>query len=207
MNTSIILLLVFSVLCISAAHLINLLFSIRDHTLYVIKKGHHYSQWMMPKIFQLSTKNEIKHLSFTARIHGDTLAYWIPGPDQMDINKLYGYSLGWNHHKNSIRIGWRFVPSEYEGDYVEFLAYWYDGGERNFLSLKKIQVKGIISKDIKLDFDMCTTRVQHIIHYGDAVLSIPRLNKRDYMFGYKLRPYFGGNHKAHRDIKIDIWER
>ncbi len=52
--------------------------------------------------------------------------YQFNDEDQHDVNKLFGFSVGW-HHKNSYRFGWR--PSA-DLTKIEIVAYEYRNGVR-----------------------------------------------------------------------------
>ena len=66
---------------------------------YTIKEGRHYSlhgQWLHVNKKELIIKAKIPYTS----------KYDLKDEDQLDVNKVGGIGFGFNHHDNSIRLGW-----------------------------------------------------------------------------------------------------
>ena len=129
----------------------------------------------------------------------DTYEYLIGGGDQMDWNKMYGWSFGINHHQNSIRIVWRYNAKD---DAVEFAPYAYIGGKRILPSDKQI-VRGFIGGAISTSIEVLDDTAKVTICNGDVK------NTTQFVFsGCEKKPllglwiYFGGNRTAPHDIKI-----
>jgi len=170
---------------------------------YLIKKGSHYSIFknsiLKPRIFHICDNENVHWLKFTAKIKN--CVYAINHQDQ--INKLLGYSfhLFKHHHKNSIRIGWRYIPHKRK---VDILAYWYENGERKYLSLAQIDVK-TTADEVVFNIEMCTTQTQHIIIVNDDICQIP-ISTPPFKYGWILAPYFGGETAAPHDIECRLWK-
>ena len=129
----------------------------------------------------------------------DTYEYLIGGGDQMDWNKLYGWSFGMNHHKNSIRIVWRYNPKDKS---VEFAPYAYIDGKRIFPSDKQI-VRCSIGDDISTSIEVLGDTAQVTICNDDLKYTtnfIFQGCEKKPLFGLWL--YFGGNRTAPHDIKV-----
>ena len=76
---------------------------------YLVKRGWYYAipLQLLKKLLGIRICESRKmscEVSFT-----ESCRYNV-GKDQSDINKLFGFSVGM-HHKNSVRVGWRYVPS------------------------------------------------------------------------------------------------
>jgi hypothetical protein len=174
---------------------------------FKIKKGKHYTFSLRHLLdFIFPTKQGVMEdsyfrMSFTFQLSKEAAEYYLDGPDQMDVNKICGYSLGLDHHKNSIRVGWRFNDSTGE---TEILAYWYDGGKRGIKVIKGF--KGIHKKEI--DVTIWSDKDRHTVvlpFQGLDWTEIPRVNDRkNYGIGKVLRPYFGGNKPAPHDMTVGL---
>lgn len=170
---------------------------------YLIKEGAHYSilknSILKPRIFHISDNDNVHWFKFTAKIKG--CVYKIDKQEQ--INKLFGYSfdLFKHHHKNSIRIGWRYIPVKRQ---IDILAYWYEDGKRKYLSLTQIDVK-TTADEVVFNIEMCTTQAQHIIMVNGAIYQIP-ISTPPSKFGWILTPYFGGKTSAPHNIECRLWK-
>lgn len=94
-------------------------------SVYTIKQGNHYDTRLI-STFPLLTKapNFKRLVRFDA-----SCAYELPAYNSQDVNKLFGFSLGFLAvHKNSARFGWRYSSSKQA---IELLAYCYTQGKRN----------------------------------------------------------------------------
>jgi hypothetical protein len=156
--------------------------------IFSIKKGKHSSNRWFHKILNW------KGRTFQAKvIFDDTCNYDIGMPDQLDVNKLIGFSLSSNHHDNSVRFGWR----SQDGVIIIYAYSYIDGsriikemgavelGEEILVSLEKGSSGYIFTlkqKDLSRKFELSTS-----------------LNPT-----YMLWPYFGGNQTAPHDMKIRI---
>ncbi len=156
---------------------------------YHIKKNQHYSQ-----LFPRLTKT--KNFKFEFYLDKNCL-YHLGTPDDSDVNKLFGFSIGLtNHHNNSIRIGWNCQKNN---GTISLFAYWYNNKKRNIMYLKDIKPN---------TFHNCSIE---ILPYGTLITLDGILYPIDYItklkwhyLGFLLKPYFGGNEKAPQNMVLYI---
>lgn len=130
----------------------------------------------------------------------DTCMFDLHDEDQHDVNKLFGFSIGY-HHKTSFRFGWR---PKIENKTIEIVAYEYQNGIRQTtIPICEIQLnkwysfKLIYSPEKQTStYKVSRSSVDYKITSNDV-----KLNK-SHGLGYTLRPYFGGNEKAPQKIII-----
>lgn len=133
-------------------------------------------------------------LRFTVWMHNSCL-YEIHGSDRDDINKLYGYSEG-DHRQNSIRIGWRGIDN-----FIEYFVYWTIDGIDYSKSLGRFDPEELHTFDIRQTKDL------YIVRFNGVDRLVPRgQNIKHGWFSYILRPYFGGNQTAPKNMYIEINE-
>lgn len=162
---------------------------------YTIKKGNHYANGLNFGIFSG------KRISKVA-VFDNSCKYDLGDVDQLDINKLYGFSEGF-HQTNSARFGWRY---NIETDKIQLLAYVYNNGNvineweaDTFIIAVECQVE--ISTEIEIDGDYYFFRAT----LNGVTISKPiSRTVSGYPGGYLLYPYFGGNKVAPHDILIDL---
>lgn len=157
----------------------------------IIKKGRHFSNMSMFPIL-ISGKNRIAYnVIFTP-----SCAYDIGLADQADINKLFGIGYFPSHHKNSVRFGWRYDPRM---EAIELLAYYYADGKREWRHV----CYATINEELTCIIDIMEEGHFLVVYNNHMKLGEVILDKpigRD--FGYRLKPFFGGNQKAPHDIWI-----
>jgi len=163
--------------------------------IYTIKKGKHSSGFHLGITFS-------KTLRFSAMFL-DSCLYPIKDNDDYDINKLFGFSTSYFHHKNSARIGWRCNDK----NQIELFAYAYVNGKRFTTYL------GVV--DVNSDFE-CTiidTEKEYLFNVEVSDIVDNDIIKKEYnatinkkkdwfFFHYLLYPYFGGNKTAPHTMKI-----
>lgn len=130
-----------------------------------------------------------------------TCAYELGGYDQFDINKLVGFSSGFDHHMDSARFGWRYSNSK-----IELIAYCYVNNRRICESICKIELNKntlISIEDIGDFYDFKV--ITHVNRFHKRISKNTRSGK--FKKGLKLWPYFGGNQTAPHDIqiKLEFW--
>jgi len=162
---------------------------------YTIKKGSHSSGFRFCPV--ISKKQEVMIVKFDW-----TCAYLIPGKDQKDWNKLFGWSY-LAHQNNSVRWGWRYTPLEgvvpraVIPNGIQIAPYLHSQGSIIF---PKEWIDVPIGKEIELgihDMNDCflfTADSQKII--------VPYSGIKKFPIGYKLYPYFGGNQTAPHDVSV-----
>jgi hypothetical protein len=162
--------------------------------IYKVKKGKH-------KFFPLSFKPFCKD-KLEAKIKFDkSCLYNLNNQDQLDINKLFGFSKG-HHHWNSYRFGWRCV-----GNKIELLAYLYINGKRineweQDIHLTYLEVDKLYKLSLKSSHNKCYFKVLDEFNQLIVIREYPVLSR--FKVGYRLNPYFGGTSTAPHNMEIDI---
>lgn len=113
--------------------------------------------------------------------------------DQIDTNKLWGLSDGINHMKNSARIGWNYVDGS-----IRLRAFAHVNGVMKYEEITPIQPGEEVH---------CSIRIYGRFYFfqaKDKIVQIERATKSNYVDGYQLFPYFGGNKPAPHKITIKI---
>lgn len=161
--------------------------------IFKIKKGKHYSNKLFYKLFHLfNTEQRIKFI-----VKFDKSSYYDLGnPNQLDINKLFGFSSGL-HHRNSARFGWNSISE----DYVAIYSYCYINGVRHTNFITTLNVGSEYKMSIK---DNQTSYLFTIIDSEYNIIQDMVKKGETPNFGYNLWPYFGGDEKAPHDIKISL---
>jgi hypothetical protein len=122
--------------------------------------------------------------------------YNFNGPHQFAVNKLLGFTDGTiNHHKNSFRIGWRYVP---ESNNIEISAYTYVDGVRNNEVLTTIEIFEQMSCEVT-----CLEGVYRIVINEFKVHYVKRSTNIKWKYKHSLYPYFGGEMVAPQYIFIN----
>lgn len=165
---------------------------------HIIAKGKHYDDLMTTLFRLLLTTRD--HLQFSV-LFCEGFDYQLQGPDQQDVNKLYGFGWGWRGPSyNSTRIGWRWDDKQQKIELLLFTQYkrQMQIGSLGFIephqevNLQLYAIANVIAA--YLDYEGKTTLVTHEI--ADHV---PQLK-------YRCFPYFGGNQPAPEQVKIFIKE-
>jgi len=151
--------------------------------LYRIKIGSHGSSWIPSITFRESISGSFSFL-------GD-FEYVIDS--QEDTNKLVGLSDGWTHHKNSIRIGWRWNNG------LELMTIVYRNGVREIKSMGYIEANKKYKYQIQIFDDFYGIKVTS----GDTTYAelLDRSTKWNFI-RVVLKPYFGGKNKAPKSFDI-----
>jgi hypothetical protein len=155
---------------------------------FTILKGSHYSNGALYKLLNLvNTKNELAYLVKFDR----SCIYDLGSSDNEDINKLFGYSLGWNHHVNSARFGWNSKLGK-----INIYSYVYDREKRisNLIDTLDTESEHLLKLTLLDD---------NWIFEVDGKVSQVEVYQT-FKTGYKLWPYFGGNIVAPNDMSIEL---
>jgi len=128
----------------------------------------------------------------------ESTIYQFNDNDQHDVNKLFGFSIGF-HHVNSFRFGWR--PNA-DLTKIEIVAYEYHDKIRiPTIPIREVELNRWY--EYRLEYVAGRNEVHYIImensEYGAGVTS-PIILKNKLNWGYKLDLYFGGNKKAPHKI-------
>ena len=117
-----------------------------------------------------------------------------------DVNKLYGFSEGFNNQYNSARIGWRWLDGN-----LQLFAYVYAKGIllRDPISYNPPFIKSVeIGKEIN-----CSIAISggtYIFTVDGVTVTTPRGTTSGKYSGYQQYPYFGGTLTAPHLINIYI---
>lgn len=172
--------------------------------------------WKILKGFHFSFSNILQRFRLHYGIKPVTIQFsfdqscWYPYKDQedMDINKLVGFSFG-NHHDNSVRIGWK--PCFDQKGKIELYFYTYNNGKRFFTLFSTVncnyapegvtndyQVKISFMNEINyLNFELFKNG--QAAHKSSIPFTVP-----DHKLGYWLWFYFGGTKTAPQKMKANI---
>lgn len=157
---------------------------------YTIQKGEHYCD--ETRLKQVTITNGI---SFNVRFDSSAIYKTTNPANQEDINKLWGFSEGNDHHLHSARIGWAYTRNA-----LRLYGYVYADSIRHFKEIKTIGLGEIVKCQIKITAD------GYELTAGSSSVSLPRAPKGTSFKGYQLYPYFGGDETAPYRIKIEIQE-
>ena len=131
---------------------------------------------------------------FTVRFDSSAIYTTTIPLNQLDINKLYGFSDNAAlHHDFSARFGWRWSDGA-----LRLFAYVYNEGKVASEEITTVE----IGKDIA-----CSLRVkgnQYEFQVADKIKLMPRASTTPTAQGYLLYPYFGGDEAAPHDVRIWI---
>jgi hypothetical protein len=152
---------------------------------YKIKKGEHSSDRIFP--FLTFSNKHVFDVSFIG-----SFMYKIK--KQKDTNKLIGFSDSWYHHRNSVRVGWRW--NNVVGN-VELMAIIYNNGKRTIKHLKFLPS----SKRVLIKIEI--TPNNYLIKINHEEFLFERTSKWGFI-RYGLFPYFGGDTVAPKDFRFTI---
>ena len=155
--------------------------------IYKIKKGRHSSSRFRFSAFR--SRKQVFSVKFNS-----SAKYDLPGIEQLDINKLKGFSdCGNSHQYNSARFGWRW-----NNNALEIFAYTYSYGNRAWQYMTSVPLDKTYKYSIRIDGN------QYRFDVNGKTLYMNRGCSATYARGYDLYPYFGGNMTAPQEIKIEI---
>jgi len=162
---------------------------------YIIPKGAHYATGYDSTRFEIIQAN---HLHFTAMFDSSAIYTASLGDNQIDVNKLYGFSDNQaSHHVFSARIGWSWY-----NDSLRLFGYTYNESIRAIKPLAIVTIGKPIDCNISID----TLNKQYLFTINGKTTPMPRKAKTPLIVGYKLFPYFGGDEVAPHTITIKLKE-
>ena len=156
---------------------------------YIIPQGAHYADKTILK------QVELKELKFKVRFDSSAIYTTTVAANQYDINKLYGFSDGGDHHLNSARIGWGWSNNR-----LRLYAYAYASGERKFSEITTVPLGAIINCSIGVSAN------KYIFTVNGIQRVLIRTTSSEVVTGYQLYPYFGGDEVAPHEVHIFIME-
>lgn len=132
----------------------------------------------------------------------DSSMYFFNDQDQHDVNKLFGFSIGY-HHNNSFRFGWR--PNN-DLTKMEIVGYEYHDGIR-IPTIPICEVELNKWYRYELIYFSITKEIKYCVYDEDGNIMCSENHslinlKHKLNFGYHLYLYFGGNKRAPHDIDI-----
>ena len=161
---------------------------------WLIKKGNHYSNAVLPKLYFGKAVLISEKITFAHNCRYD-----LKSDDQADINKLFGIGfLPW-HRVNSIRFGWRY---DLDNQKMEILAYYYINKKRSWATLAFLNIGEAYTYTIKSEVSHFSLSIKDS---SENILVEHKVNFKPRLFGYSLKPYFGGNRTAPHDMSINFF--
>jgi hypothetical protein len=159
-----------------------------DFVTYTIKAGKNEIEHNTSSLFTSSS------IRFQA-VFDSSCIYTTTSPEnQVDINKLIGFSDCSSHHQtNSARFGWNWYDNA-----LRIYAYVYVDGDRQARELGTVALGALNS------FRIATSGNSYIFTFNERIETMPRHCSGGVGVAYKLLPYFGGNETAPHDIRIKI---
>lgn len=166
-------------------------------SIFKIRRGRHYSSLL--RIQRLAPYLGQKKLKWNVEFSDKCFRYY---PDHTHINKLCGVSFGLNHHKNSLRIGWRTTKT----GTISLHSYEYRNGIRETDKICEVRpgedltIRFVFRKDGVLRNNKMVVILINAggsVYREHAVVEYKR-------FGWFLFPYYGGKKSAPEDMQIKI---
>jgi hypothetical protein len=163
---------------------------------YTIQEGAHYCDQSSMKSVSGTVMNFVVKFDNTA-------IYDLPvdGYDRnLDVNKLWGFSEGFNNQYNSARIGWRYYNNE-----LQLFAYVYVNGTvlRDPISYDPIYIKTVeINKEINCS--IAVSGNNYVFTVDGTVMTTARGATGTKYNGYQQYPYFGGEYTSPHLINIYV---
>lgn len=158
------------------------------YTTYLIRKGNNFCDQSTTRY--LTVNGEMK---FTARFNQSAIYTTIDPVNQYDINKLWGFSEGFNNQYNSARIGWA-----YNNGALRLYGYVYAKGVRYSKEIGIVTIGSEIPCSIKLSGS------SYLLTANGVTVTLPRGVTSTKASGLQQYPYFGGDERAPQDIRIEI---
>ena len=159
-------------------------------TKYTIRQGQNYCDG------NIFTPTSYSQLNFIAKFDSTAIYSNVNPYNQLDINKLYGFSDNNSTHQQfSARFGWRWSDNA-----LRLFGYVYNNGIRSSKELGTVTIGAENNCFIKVN------PKSYVFSLNGIVDSLPRTSTTLKAGGYKLYPYFGGDETAPHNIYIWIKE-
>jgi hypothetical protein len=156
-------------------------------TTYTIQQGNHSCDQSTIKSVRTS------EMKFAVKFDNSAIYTTVDPNNQYDINKLYGFSEGYNNQYNSARIGWNWYNNA-----LHLHAYVYAKGVRTYQEIKTVSIGAEINCSIKVSGN------SYLFTVDGTQLTMPRGATTSTASGYQQYPYFGGDEVAPQKITIQI---
>jgi hypothetical protein len=168
--------------------------------IFKIKKGGHYCRpFIMFRLFT-SNKIEAKHIVDKSMLYDvgvSSDATIGRNLDIFDLNKLVGFSSGFNHKTNSARFAW--IPNE-DGRRIDYYAYVKDDGFMAYAFMGSFYPRTILN-----------LKIQHKRYAYDFIINdslsyrmTTSKNNKYVPVRYMLFPYFGGDLRSPKEMYINL---
>jgi len=155
---------------------------------YTIQKGNQYCDANAYKAVEAS------EMKFAVRFDSTAIYETVSPENQLDINKLYGFSdNNADHHQFSARFGWRWSDKA-----LRLFAYIYNNGSVTSKELTSVTIGAEINCSIKV------TSTNYLFSVDGVTTQLARMATTEKAKGYQLYPYFGGDEVAPHQINIWI---
>lgn len=155
---------------------------------YTIAAGSHSSD---KNSYRPVTTPEMK---FAVKFDSSAIYQTITPANQLDINKLYGFSdNNQEHHLHSARIGWRWYNNQ-----LELFGYVYNNAAFSYKYITSVPLNQEINCAIKVQGN------SYLLTANGITISMVRGATTAQAVGYQLYPYFGGDETAPHEIKIQV---
>lgn len=157
---------------------------------YTIRQGQNYCDG------NSYTSTSYSQLNFVAKFDSTAIYSTVNPDNQLDINKLYGFSDNNSTHQQfSARFGWRWSNNA-----LRLFGYVYNDGIRSSKEL------GAVSIGAENNCTIGVTAKSYRFTVNGFTDSLPRTSTTAKATGYKLYPYFGGDETGPHNIYIWIKE-
>ncbi len=154
---------------------------------YTILKGQHFSD---KSIFKNFSNDK---MTFKVKFDSSAIYQTVDPDNQYDVNKLYGFSEGNDHHKNSARVGWAWNRNA-----LRLYAYVYGNGVRKIKEITTVAI------GLEIDCAISISESEYSFTINKIIVAVDRSIGGPAITGYYLYPYFGGDETAPHDTFIDI---
>lgn len=164
--------------------------STTQFTKYTIRTGQNYCDG------NNYVSTSYSELNFVAKFDSSAIYSNVNSYNQLDINKLYGFSDNNSTHQQfSARFGWRWSDNA-----LRLFGYVYNNGVRDSKEL------GIVAIGAEINCSIKVNPKSYVFSLNGKIDSLPRTSTTVKAIGYKLYPYFGGDETAPHTIYIWIKE-
>lgn len=163
---------------------------------YTIKKGAHYCDQNTLRSVSGASMNFVAKFDSTAIYPAVITDY----NHAYDVNKLWGFSEGFNNQYNSARIGWRWLNGK-----LQLFAYVYVKGTllRDPISYDPPFIK-TVQIGSEVNCSIAVSGSKYIFTVDGVVVQTTRGTSASQFSGYQQYPYFGGTLTAPHLINIYI---
>lgn len=161
----------------------------------VIHKNTHYP-YLIPLALPIWVSKKYDTEQEFQFMFTDSCMFDLHDEDQWDVNKLFGFSIGHHHNRNSFRFGWRPIL---KNNTIEIVGYEYHEGWR-VSTIRICEIELNRWYNFKLTYSPSFKYTQYQVNNILYTNSVDLIHTGG--LGYTLGVYFGGNEKALQKIVI-----